>query len=201
MERATINSREIPMKPFEKSIDTNSIQPPVGKEQTTELAKLLFEHIEGQINRSDTKAQLIMAADAILAAIIISSEKGMTASLLDANSPIMNRLAAVLFISMFFALLLSIYYALLVTKPKLRLPKQRQTLFYFGHIAQCDEDEFIGKFLSLPSDEIIVSILTQVYAKAQVATDKFTEIRRSLNFLITSLILWAIAQLFLSLTK
>jgi hypothetical protein len=198
---STANTGEKPIASSEKSIAAYSIQSRVGKEQATELAKFLFEHIEGQINRTDTKAQLIMAVDALLAATITSSGKGMTASLLDANSPVMNRLAAVPTLLMFVALLLSVYYALLVIRPKLRFSQKRQTLFYFGHIVQWDEDEFIGKFLSLPSDEIIASILAQVYAKAQVAQHKFAGIHWSLNFLIAALILWAIAQLLLGFAK
>lgn len=45
-------------------------------DEVLELAKMLFEHIESQINRADTKAQLTLAADALLMSALTLSGKG-----------------------------------------------------------------------------------------------------------------------------
>jgi hypothetical protein len=52
------------------------------EEEVTKAAILLFEHIEEQINRADTKAQLTLAADALLAGTLAFLGKGTASSLL-----------------------------------------------------------------------------------------------------------------------
>jgi hypothetical protein len=70
---------------------------------------------------------------------------------------------------------------------------------YFGRIAQSSEDGFISTFLAQSLEELKASILTEVYAKAKIATRKFARVRHSVSFLIVALVLWAVIQLLLAL--
>lgn len=169
------------------------------EEKVAEMSKLLFDHIQGQINLADTKAQLTLAAGAILAALVLPLGKGVAFQLLGSTATI-ERLTAGIVILMFISLLASLYYALVAARPTLQLPEQRRTLLYFGHIAELSEEEFISRFLRQTPQDINESILSQVWVKAQIANRKFTMIRWSLTFLILTVVLWAMVQLLLAFT-
>lgn len=167
------------------------------EEEISKAAILLFEHIEGQINRADTKAQLTLAADALLAGILASLGKGAASSLLSNASPVLDRLADLFTVLMFLALVCSFYCALQVVNPHLRGSK-RFTLMYFSQIAQMNEHDFISTFANQSLDDLRESILAQVHTKARIAQYKFARVRWSVNFLIASLVFWAIIQLLLA---
>lgn len=167
------------------------------EEEISKAATLLFEHIEAQINRADTKAQLTLAADALLAGILASLGKGAASSLLSNASPVLDRLADLFTVLMFLALVCSFYWALRVVNPHLRGSK-RFTLMYFSQIAQMNEHDFISTFANQSLDDLRESILAQVHTKATIAQYKFARVRWSVNFLIASLVFWAIIQLLLA---
>lgn len=166
----------------------------VREEEVTKATTLLFEHIEEQISRADTKAQLTMAADALLTGAFATLGKGVARNLFSATSPALGRLIDVFSILMFLALACSFLWALRVVNPHLRGSK-RFTLMYFGKIAQLDEDEFIDAFQNQSLNDLKVSMLAQVHTKARIAQIKFARVRWSVNFLIASLTCWAIIQL------
>jgi len=165
-------------------------------DEVLELAKMLFEHIESQINRADTKAQLTLAADALLMSALTLSGKGASFKSLIAMVSIVEKLVAFLGLLMFISLIISMYFALsVVARPTLRIPRQhRRVLFFFRHIAELTEDKFIEQFSNQTLDEIRESILSEVYGKALVANRKFVGVRNSINFLILALVLWVAMQ-------
>ena len=165
------------------------------------IARQLFDHIEDQINLADTKAQLTLAAGAILAALLFPLGKGTILGLFDNTRPPIERATAGLTVLTFVALLLSILFALAAARPILRLPQQRSTLLYFGHIATMSEDQFVSSFLNQPIQEMRESILAQVWAKSQLANRKFTMTRRSLAFLIGAVGLWALSSALIALSS
>ena len=111
------------------------VKRPDQEEEVTKATLLLFEHIEEQIGRADTKAQLTLAADALLAGTLAALGKGAARSLLSNTLPVLDRFADLFTIFMFLALVCSFYWALRVINPHLRGSK-RFTLMYFGRIAQ-----------------------------------------------------------------
>lgn len=167
------------------------------EEEVTKAAFLLFEHIEAQINRADTKAQLTLAADALLAGTLASLGKGAAGSLLSNASPILDRLADLFTVLMFLALVCSFYYAIRVINPHLRGSK-RFTLMYFGQIAPMEENAFIDAFRNQSLNDLKVSTLAQVHTKARIAQIKFARARWSVNFLLIALVFWAVIQLLLA---
>jgi hypothetical protein len=175
-------------------------KPSNSDEEISKASYSLFEHIEGQIKLADTKAQLTLAADALLVLAFASLNKGAAIRLLGNSTPVLDRIAALFTILMFLALVCSFYYALLVVKPHLR-KSQRPTLMYFGQIVQLSEEEFISNFLDQSLDQLKESVLTEVYAKAKIAKSKFTKVRHSVNFLIVALVLWAVVQLLLAFVR
>jgi hypothetical protein len=162
----------------------------------TEMASLLFDHIEGQLARADNKAQLILAADTLLAAALTLTGGGigkMFSAGMTSGEIVFNSISVLLFLS----LIVSIFFAILASKPIMKAPKQERNLFFFGHIIGCKPDEFADHFLNQSEDDIRDALLGQVYAKSLIAGYKFKRVGRSTNFLIIALVLWAVSQVLL----
>ncbi len=166
-----------------------------------DLAAMLFEHIETQINRADTKAGLILAADTLFATTVAALSKGVVLNLFDSALPILNRVAALFAILMFVALLASAFSALMVARPVLRVRDGGNTPFYFGHIVRLSHQDFYDKFCCQSPEQMRESILTEVYAIARIANQKFVRVRTSLDFLIGALSLWAVIQVVMAFTR
>jgi len=191
-----------------------------GIEEKAKSAYLLFERIESQIRFADTKAQLTLAADAIVAGVvgssltgtIVSSAKAVMRHLLDHNAPFLNtdRLVASFTILMFFAIATSFGCSLLAVMPrnldnlrkkiKERMPK----LEYLSPTTHAQISDlkpsaekwksFIDRFKSKTTEEFNESLLSEVYFKSTNVQLKYKWIRRSIRCLFAVLIFWVIVQ-------
>src|SRR5262249_35749440 len=88
--------------------------------QMTRTASMLFEHIEGQINLADTKAQLTVAADTLFLAAVATLGGGVLADMLNGNAPLLNQVMGALNLVLLGLLVFSLLFALLATRPRLR---------------------------------------------------------------------------------
>jgi len=172
--------------------------PPAANSDLHSLSRLLFEHMQGMINFADTKAQLILAADALLAATIAPFGKGIAVSLIDGSAPFLARAMALTSALMIAALLVSVYFAVVVARPVIRVKGAMNSVFYFGDIVGQGEAGFIQNFMAKTPADLQKEMLAQVYAKATIAQRKFAASRHSLNFLVIALALWAAAQIMIA---
>ncbi len=163
------------------------------------LAILLFDHISTQINRADTKAGLILAADTLFATTIAALNRGIVLNLFDPATALVNRIMALAMLVMFAALLVSAFLALVVARPVLPTGNGH-TLFYFGQIARLKAQDCLTRFACQSPDEIRSALLTDSHEQAQIANNKFVRVRSSLDFLIAALTLWAFIQIMMAVT-
>ncbi len=168
-------------------------------EEITDLAAFLYDLIENQITRADTKAGLILAADTVFATAASLLSRGTIVNLVTNSTPTANRLIAGLTILTFGALLCSTLFALRVARPILKGHSTSGTLFFFSRIAQMSQQDFIDRFNSQSPAELRRSLLTEVHATAQLANQKFIRIRYSLDFLIAAIFLWGLIQIVIAL--
>lgn len=164
-------------------------------DEIRDLSANLFNLIESQITRADTKAGLILAADTVFATAASMLSKGVFLNLVDNAAPFNVRLTALLTVLTFAALLCSTIFALLVARPVMQAHGAGGTLFFFGRISLMDHEEFIAKFTQQSSAEFRQSLLTEVYTTAQLARKKFMRIQYSLDFLIAAILLWGAIQI------
>jgi hypothetical protein len=158
-------------------------------------ASMLFEHIEGQINLADTKAQLTVAADTLFLAAATTLGQGVLADVLNGAAPLVNRAMGALSIVMLALLVFSLLFALLATRPRL-VGSKSPTLYYFGAIAKSPHaEEYVASFLRQSPQDVTRSLATEIFAKAQIAQRKFVRVRASINCLIAALVAWAAVQL------
>ncbi|HKD77744.1 MAG TPA: Pycsar system effector family protein [Ktedonobacterales bacterium] len=176
----------------------------VSEKEVLKLARYLQEHIEGQINLADTKAELTLTADAFIGAIIFSLNRDALLSAFG-NHPLIDQIIALCALLTLGALLMSILFALFVALPRLSFAGTTPSIFYFGYIARQNKDEqdFVEEFLygkadkdgkrqGLATEQVSKFILHNAYAKAKIAAVKFARIRWSLLFLISTIVLIAI---------
>ena len=183
------------MEPIELK-DMERENPP---DKIRDLAAFLYDLIENQITRGDTKAGLILAADTVFATAVSLLSKGAIANLVTSSVPMANRLIAVLTILTFAALLFSSLFALQVARPMLKGHSAGGTLFFFGRISQMSQEDFIAQFASQSPADLRSSLLTEVHTTARLASKKFIRIRYSLDFLIAAMFLWGMIQIVVAL--
>ena len=168
-----------------------------------ELGISILQHVEGQLNRADTKAQFTFSLDTLLIASSAFLGLGAIDNAARINAPISShRMVAVLGIAMFVTLLVSTVYALLAVIPRFT-PSNRanRNIFYFGNIVQQRRSDFAEQYLSLSNREIERMLMSEIHDLSGIAKQKFALIRTSHIFLFFSLGLWAIIQVIILLIR
>lgn len=133
---------------------------PLEEKDVHQLAGFLYELIESQITRADTKAGLIIAATTVFAAGLILFSKGTLLNVMNASATFPSGLTGLLIVLTYISLALSMIYALLVARPILQDRGTGGTLFFFGKISRMSYAEFVEKFSSQSADDLREALLT-----------------------------------------
>lgn len=165
-----------------------------------DTAAYLFNIIEAQITRADTKAGLVIAADSVFATALLLVSRGTLLALFNSSAPPPQRVAAIINLIVFVLLILSTLYSLIATRPTLKVRNDEPSLFFFGRIASMEHKKFIETFSLQDTHDLRQAILTEVHNTAQIAARKFALIRRSIDFLIAAVSFWVLIQLLFGLT-
>ena len=174
---------------------THALELTTNQEELRRATTLLLEQTVNQISLADTKAQLTLAADALLVAAITPLGRGIVERVFDPGLPVATRVAAACVIGTFLALLISFYFALVAVRPRLRTARDHQpTLMYFRQIIRQPEATFIERFLAQTPEELLRAVLAEIYAQSAIASRKYMGVRWSVIFLLAALVLWAAAQ-------
>ena len=160
----------------------------------TRLFYMLYQQMDSQIVLADSKAQLIITANAIIIASI-TLDQGAIRRIIDAGTSLPDRLGLVLSVAMIVCIMLSVFYALATTRPNTAPPAQILNLFFWGHISQIPEAEYRERFMDMSINEVKLSVVTQIHARSKVVARKFRTVQRSLDFLFVSLLLYLLTYL------
>jgi hypothetical protein len=121
-----------------------SVQPATAVDhKTAEVVLALFDHLEDQINRTDTKAQVVLAADAILLGWFSTRNPTPVQALLAGHASAAARASALLIVLVSVGLFPSLASGLVVIWPRSGA-SARSTLVYFGGIARRQRAELRG---------------------------------------------------------
>lgn len=166
-----------------------------------ELGLTLLAHIEGQLNRADSKAQFTLTVNTLLLASTALVNEGIATTVLDTSASALPRLAGVSAILMFITLLVSTIYSLLAVMPKLTLPAKDRNVFFFGAIVQMSEKTFFERIRKTETKEFDEMVLSETYTLAGIATQKFLRIKYSHQLLLVAVIFWSVMQLLIMIQK
>jgi hypothetical protein len=165
-----------------------------------DTAAYLFNIIEAQITRADTKAGLVVAADSVFATALLLMSRGALLALFSGTAAWHERLNAIAILTIFVLLLFSTLTSLVAARPALKVRDEEGTLFFFGRISQMEHKHFLESFSLQDASAMRQAILTEVHNTSQIATRKFRLIRYSIDFLIGAVALWVIIQIVYGLT-
>lgn len=173
----------------------------VSEQELRTLSSFLFNLIEAQITRADTKAGLVIAADAVLITVsLLITRRGAFLILFDNAAAPLERIMSVLTLLMFGALFVSMLNGLLAARPALQVKGGGETLLFFGRIAQFKHRDFLEAFSKQTPAQHHESLLTEVYNTSLIATQKFARVRYSIDYLIMALLIWGVIVLVNALT-
>jgi len=155
---------------------------------------MLYNDLELQITRSDTKSQLILSTNTILTALVATF--GINRTLLDSPDQLASAALAA-YMLMFISILVSVGNALAASFPLLpqrKNDKGLENVFFSTHIVKHNADSYAEAFMELSLQEIKNLVLLQIHGKAQVVQYKFVRVQRSMGFLMLAIVLLAVAQ-------
>jgi hypothetical protein len=164
-------------------------------EEQFQRAVQLLNHVEGQLNSADNKAQFILVATALIgAALAVASVPGAQGAVCSAPAwyPAVEQ---VLKVSVLLAASAAVFFSLWATWPRLGVRGQSLTLWHFGPISARTEEEFGREFAGQPVEEAAVQVAAQIHARSRIAVGKVRRVRASIAFLSAGLLLWLVGQL------
>jgi len=158
------------------------------------LLTTFYADLFSQIALADSKAQLIIGVNAILSAVLVPDIAAIGSLLQDGN--VLGTLSALLIMITAVALAVSIFYSIRATIPNVRRTQQPDNLFFFGDIAQMREEEYLQQFFQLSPQQIKISYITQIHARAKIVKRKFALVRWGLIVLTVAFCFWVLAHVF-----
>ncbi len=156
-----------------------------------DLARSLLAHVQGMVDLADRKIQILLAADAVLIALLISSTPGVLKDSFGAGAPFIAVATGVVALLLLGAVGCSILFAFLVLRPRLEFGQHRSS-FYFGHIAAKPVAQFVDDFSAMSEPETIKDLLRQIHANSLIANAKFRWVTVSTYALIVALFFWLV---------
>jgi hypothetical protein len=157
------------------------------------MLSMLFQGLDTQISIADNKAQLIMTANTILIASMVSAPGSIGALLSGGTLTIRDSAVTLLLLGMGACLVYSVYNALRSSGPRLEV-RRRANLLFFGDVAELSEEDFEAQFMDMNILEMKSAVLRQVHSKSVIVQRKYVHIRRAIRFLYLALALWLVAR-------
>ena len=160
------------------------------------LLTAFYSDLYAQISLADSKAQLIMGANAVLLAALVVDIASVGQLLQDEH--MLGRIGADLIILTALMLATSIYFGITATLPKMGQSKHDNNLFFFGHITQMKQQDYLREFLQLTPAQIKASYIAEIHARAHIAEKKFAQVRWGLIILTAGFCFWVSAHIVLA---
>jgi hypothetical protein len=154
----------------------------------------LMQHIEGQLERADNKAQFTLTIEALLLASSTIWGSTVTQSPTISSMAFLDIFILILSVLVLIILVASTIVAMLAVMPKLASPNEVNNIFYFGSITDTEEATFTHLIKSYTDEEIITMLFSEIYALSEIAKRKYELIQRSYYLLFLAIGLWTLTQ-------
>jgi hypothetical protein len=196
-------------RPSEKKFDTRSgtttLSPEVAPhstmldritdEQTAEVAQHLLDNVLAQGRAADEKVRALFSTNSIFVAVIAIGTSANLAQLPVQSSGSIPLVGLILRGLLLLSLATSTAASVLGLLPRLKNAEPDHSMFFFGHIANLSQREFIRDFKRLDVTAHTDQLLSQVHVNSQIVQLKYKWIRRSATFLLIGVGLWLLVLL------
>lgn len=186
----------IPASIHQGSVSSNSIlrDTPV---DISRMLYMLYQDVEGQIHRSDFKAQITLSASTLLGAMAVNVGLGFAPTAAGKMSGF--EWVAVLFyvlcgLCIAGALGFSVAAAYPRSVGKGKKPADELSLYFSADLICLGPDDFVTRFVSQSNEQLKESVLKQIQIKCRVLEAKLAFVRRGLRSLVASMLWWALAH-------
>lgn len=159
------------------------------------LLYMLSSNLDEQIRLADSKANLVLGANAILLTVTELKQGALRSLVTGAISPTLDNAMLLFSLGTLAALLVSVVYAVRTSIPNLGAGTSVQNLFFFDHIQQLPAREFVERFMAQNGQDIKRHVLEQVHARSRIASVKFRRLRISMIALLAGAGCWVLSQL------
>jgi len=167
----------------------------------TRLLYMLYQDVEGQINRADLKAQITLSTSAILAVMV--SNMGLGLDLDHMNQWATSEWTALGVYTLFIAFICSaIAHALLAAFPRsigksAKKAPDKANLYFTADIVTLPPETYVHYFNLQMNSDVRENVLKQIHAKGRVLEAKFSHVRWGLRFLSLAMVVWLVARVVL----
>lgn len=158
----------------------------------------LMQHIEGQLERADNKAQFTLTIEALLLASSTIWGSTVNQSPTISSTAFLNNFILILSVLILIVLAISTVFAMLAVMPKLATPNKVNNIFYFGSITQDKENIFTELIKKYTAEEITAMLFSEIYALSEIAKRKYELIQRSYHLLFLAIGLWTLTQILIT---
>lgn len=161
----------------------------------TPMLQMLSQDMDALTRHADTKAQIILAINAILTATASGQATGLTAA-----TPLQFA-AFACGVATLVLMIASVYFSLRTVVPRQVPPRAQpaRNLFFYGDIAALGEDDYIRQFAALSMPEVRTQVLAQVHSKAAVVGAKFRSVRQAVSLLFAAVTVWLVGRILTTL--
>lgn len=132
----------------------------------------LMQHIEGQLERADNKAQFTLTIEALLLASSTIWGSTVNQSPAIRSTTFLDNFILILSVLILIVLAISTIFAMLAVMPKLASPNKVNNIFYFGSITQAEENTFTDLIKKYTDEEITAMLFSEIYALSEIAKRK-----------------------------
>lgn len=158
----------------------------------------LMQHIEGQLERADNKAQFTLTIEALLLASSTIWGSTVNQSQTIRSTAFLDNFILILSVLILIILAISTIFAMLAVMPKLASPNKVNNIFYFGSITQDEENSFTDLIKKYTDEEITTMLFSEIYALSEIAKRKYELIQRSYYLLFFAIGLWTLTQILIT---
>ncbi len=158
---------------------------------------MLYQDVEGQIHRSDFKAQITLSASTLLGAMAVNVGLGFAPTTAAKMSGF--EWAAVFFFVLFGLFIAgAIGFSVAAAYPrsvgKGKKPIDELSLYFSADLICLAPDDFVSRFISQSNEQLKESVLKQIQIKCRVLEAKLAFVRLGLRALVASILWWALAH-------
>ncbi len=184
--------RDVPVQPSSDGLSAvDEAAPTLG----IDVAYRLLENLYEQVDLADNKIRALFSGSALLAAALsLHARQSYRAIIVDGIT------AGELLLLVARGLLMlivaySLFAAILALLPRNTPRGSLRSLFFFGHIAATDHDQFIAEFPSQNRQLALTQILSQVHANSVIVQAKHRWAGRAAAAFTAAILVWMIVQI------
>lgn len=190
---------EAPPLPPPASPPTTGVPEHRVTERKMQMAWQLFVSLEYQIQVADRKVQGVFGMNTLLVAALSLQNQHPLHALRTSGVTTTNVGIMLVSLSLLVCVCVTTWSAIMALRPRVQVKRRgvqpAESLFFFGSIQNCEESDFVDRFVDLSLAESAEQVLRQSHTVATILSAKYRWLNLAATSLLTSLLLWVSLQM------